>query len=145
MAAVHRVLGYWIPVVVGAWLIDPKTVKEWKRLYRLLSLRDQDEALVWIIAHEAFHYLRRTRQIDGKNVEIEADRYAEEVLRAFQALPAEVTFAVVIIGTEVGDCQVFIFPIKKYVARLVEVVKKYWSDNQEMLDKMNQIKKLQSA
>ena len=24
----------------GAWLIDPKTGKEWKRLYRLLSLRD---------------------------------------------------------------------------------------------------------
>ena len=70
----------------GAWLIDPKTGQEWKRLYRLLSLRDQDEALVWIIAHEAFHYLRRTRQVDGKNVEIEADRYAEGVLRAFRVL-----------------------------------------------------------
>jgi hypothetical protein len=27
-----------------------------------------------------------TKQIDGKNVEIEADRYAGGVLRAFQAL-----------------------------------------------------------
>jgi len=35
---------------------------------------------------EAFHYLRRTRQIDGKNVEIEADRYAEGVLCAFRVL-----------------------------------------------------------
>jgi hypothetical protein len=49
-------------------------------------LRDQDEALVWIIAHEVFHYLRRIRQIDGKNGEIEADRYAEVVLRTFQVL-----------------------------------------------------------
>jgi hypothetical protein len=57
-----------------------------KRLYGLLSLRDQDEALVWIIAHEAFHHLRRSRQIDGNNVEIEADRYAEGVLRAFRML-----------------------------------------------------------
>jgi hypothetical protein len=37
-------------------------------------------------AARPFHYLRRTKQIDGKNVEIEADRYAEGALRAFQAL-----------------------------------------------------------
>jgi hypothetical protein len=65
---------------VDAFLSNSAQIIHTKRL------RDRDEALVWIIAHEAFHYLRRTRQIDGKNVEIEADRYAEGVLRAFQVL-----------------------------------------------------------
>jgi hypothetical protein len=28
-----------------------------------------DEAIVWKVAHEAFHGLRRTRQIAGRNIE----------------------------------------------------------------------------
>lgn len=39
-----------------------------------------DEGLVYIIAHEAFHYLRRTKQVEGKDVEIDVDAYAEERL-----------------------------------------------------------------
>jgi hypothetical protein len=70
----------------GDVYLNADETKMWKRMIRLFWLTDEDEALVYIIAHEAFHYLRRTRQIDGKNVEIEADRYAEGVLRAFQAL-----------------------------------------------------------
>ena len=58
----------------------------WKRMIRLFWSTDEDEALVYNIAHEAFHFPMRTRQIEGKNVEIEADRYAEGVLRALQAL-----------------------------------------------------------
>ena len=42
-----------------------------------------DEGLVYIIAHEAFHYLRRTKQVEGKNVEIDADAYAEELIGGF--------------------------------------------------------------
>jgi len=69
----------------GEWFVDAKTGREWKRLYRRLLLEDEDEGLVYIIAHEAFHYLRGTRQIEGKNVEIAADRFAEGALERFRA------------------------------------------------------------
>ncbi len=39
---------------------------QWKRLYRPLELRSEDEVLVFLVAHEAFHYLRKTRQIAGR-------------------------------------------------------------------------------
>src|SRR5215212_3928715 len=68
----------------GEWLIDSKTGREWRRLYRRLWLETEDEGLVYIIAHEAYHYLRHTRQIVGKNVEIDADRYSEEMLERFR-------------------------------------------------------------
>jgi hypothetical protein len=66
------------------WFVSADGRREWKRMYRRLWLEDEDEALVYIIAHEAFHYLRRTRQIEGKNVEIDADRYAEDMLERFK-------------------------------------------------------------
>src|SRR5918993_1437067 len=59
--------------------------REWRRLYRRLWLEDENEGLVYIVAHEAFHYLRRTQQIVGKNVEIDADRFSEDKLERFRA------------------------------------------------------------
>jgi hypothetical protein len=47
-------------------------------------LKMEDEGLVYVIAHEAFHYLRRTKPIDRRNVEIDADTYAEEMLGDFR-------------------------------------------------------------
>jgi hypothetical protein len=43
-------------------------------------LKNLDEAIVWVLAHEAFHFLRRTRQIPGRNTEIAADQFADETL-----------------------------------------------------------------
>jgi hypothetical protein len=37
---------------------------QWRRLYRPLELRSEDEVLVFLVAHEAFHYLRKTRQVE---------------------------------------------------------------------------------
>jgi hypothetical protein len=54
-----------------------------------LELETEDEALVYIIAHETFHYLRRTRQIEGKNTEIGADRFSEDMLEKFRAMTFE--------------------------------------------------------
>lgn len=53
---------------------------QWKRLYRPLELRNEDEVLVFLVAHEAFHYLRRTRQVEGRHGEIEADAFALKTL-----------------------------------------------------------------
>lgn len=63
-------------------------VREWKRVIGYTDARTRDEGLVWIIAHEAFHFLRHTRQVEGRNTEIEADRFADEQLRLLRRLRA---------------------------------------------------------
>ena len=57
---------------------------QWKRLYRLLELRSEDEVLVFLVAHEAFHYLRKTRQVAGRHGEIEADVFALKTLEQYR-------------------------------------------------------------
>ncbi len=59
--------------------------RRWIRLYGTTALDSEDEAIVWIVAHEAYHYLRRTRQIPGRNVEIDADRFSDEALDHFRS------------------------------------------------------------
>ena len=53
-------------------------------MYRPLELRSEDEVLVFLVAHEAFHYLRKTRQVDGRHGEIEADAFALKILRQYR-------------------------------------------------------------
>lgn len=60
------------------------TVRRWIRLYGQTPLDTLDEALVWIVAHESYHFLRRTRQVPGRNAEIEADRFSDEALEHFR-------------------------------------------------------------
>ena len=57
---------------------------QWKRLYHPLELRSEDEVLVFLVAHEAFHYLRKTRQVEGRHGEIEADAFALKVLEEYR-------------------------------------------------------------
>jgi hypothetical protein len=56
---------------------------QWKRLYRPLELKSEDEVLVFLVAHEAFHYLRKTRQVEGRHGEIEADAFALKMLEQY--------------------------------------------------------------
>jgi hypothetical protein len=60
---------------------------QWKRLYRPLELGSEDDALVFLVAHEAFHYLRKTRQVEGRHGEIEADAFALELLEQYRDGP----------------------------------------------------------
>ena len=53
---------------------------QWKRLYCPLELGSEDVVLVFSVAHEAFHYLRKTRQVEGRHSEIEADTFALKML-----------------------------------------------------------------
>lgn len=75
-------------LVPGREILSPRhrkgKTRRWIRLYGMTSLGTLDEAIVWIVAHEAFHFLRRTRQITGKNTEIDADRYADAALLHYQ-------------------------------------------------------------
>ena len=57
---------------------------QWKRLYRPLELGSEDEVLVFLVAHEAFHYLRKTRQVEGRHGEIEADAFALMMLEHYR-------------------------------------------------------------
>ena len=61
-------------------------LREWKRVVGYTEARTRDEGLVWIVAHEAFHFLRHTRQVAGRNTEIEADRFADEQLHLLRRL-----------------------------------------------------------
>jgi hypothetical protein len=60
---------------------------QWRRLYLLLEIGGEDEVLVFLVAHEAFHYLRRTRQVEGRHGEIEADAFALKALEEYRAQP----------------------------------------------------------
>jgi hypothetical protein len=59
-------------------------------LYRPLELRNEDEVLVFLVAHEvlvaheAFHCLRKTKQVAGRHGEIEADAFALETLEQYR-------------------------------------------------------------
>ena len=49
-----------------------------------LELGSEDEVLVFLVAHEAFHYLRKTRQVAERHGEIEADAFALETLEQYR-------------------------------------------------------------
>ena len=54
--------------------------RQWRSVRKPFMLASVDEGIVHIGAHELFHFLRRTRQIPGRNSQAEADQYAHEQL-----------------------------------------------------------------
>lgn len=58
--------------------------KAWLMLGGETKLADAGETVVWICVHELYHYLRATRQVSGRNAEIEADAFADARLEAFR-------------------------------------------------------------
>jgi hypothetical protein len=69
---------------VGQWLYDPGNGREWKQVRGRTRVVDLGEAVAWIFAHEAFHFLRDTRQVPGRNTEIEADAFADAQLGVYR-------------------------------------------------------------
>jgi hypothetical protein len=71
---------------VGARYVATRNGKsvQWKRLYGPLELRSEEEVLVFLVAHEAFHYLRKTKQVEGRHGEIEADAFALKMLKQYR-------------------------------------------------------------
>ena len=67
----------------GEHIINSKGV-QWIRIKSHITLASMDEAVVWVGAHEAFHFLRKSRQIPGKNGEIEADEHADRKLAEYR-------------------------------------------------------------
>jgi hypothetical protein len=69
----------------GEHIIDHKTgvVKRWIRVRAHTQIHSMDDAIVWLGAHEAYHFLRRSKQIPGRQGEIEADEHADRMLAEF--------------------------------------------------------------
>lgn len=44
-------------------------------MWREDRFQTKEEAFIWLAGHEAFHWLRHSRQIPGKNYETQANRY----------------------------------------------------------------------
>lgn len=63
--------------------LDLRTGVAWRRLARRIPLMDYSEALVYLVAHEVFHFLRRERQVAGRNNNIDADAFAIARLQEF--------------------------------------------------------------
>jgi hypothetical protein len=84
--------GGWPPIpegcVEGIYCRAEKggVVREWKRVIGYTEALTQEEGIIWIVAHEAFHFLRRTQQLPGRNTEIEADKFADEQLKSLRKL-----------------------------------------------------------
>jgi len=75
--------GTWPPIPEGVeeagYSMNGRTGKQWMRVRRKLIVATVEEAVVVIMAHEGFHFLRGTRQVDGRNVENAAAAF--EVLK----------------------------------------------------------------
>ena len=57
----------------------------WAWVWDEEPVRTRDEIMVWIAAHECFHFLRHTRQVDGIQRETRANRFGFLWLREFKA------------------------------------------------------------
>jgi hypothetical protein len=68
----------------GEHVRDERSGRQWIRVLGKTRLEDLDEGIVWVASHEAFHFLRRTRQIPGRNTEIQADQFADNTLRFYR-------------------------------------------------------------
>jgi hypothetical protein len=58
--------------------------RAWWKQDGYITVNNLNEAIVWIVGHEAFHFLRRTRQVPGRNTEHEADAAGNAALAAFR-------------------------------------------------------------
>jgi hypothetical protein len=62
---------------------------QWKRLYYPLDLKSEDEVLMFLVAYEAFRYLRRMKQVPGRYGEIEADAFTLITLEQYRDGPKQ--------------------------------------------------------
>jgi hypothetical protein len=59
------------------WATSTRRIDEarWEWIWREDWFHTKEEAFVWIAGHEAFHWLRHSRQVPGANYETRANQY----------------------------------------------------------------------
>ena len=70
------------------WAVGTRQLnaKYWEWVWREDQFHTLEEAFVWVAGHEAFHWLRHSRQIPGRNYETQANRSGFEWLDEWRAL-----------------------------------------------------------
>lgn len=58
-------------------------VTRWNKVTSSTILTNRDMGIIWLGAHEAYHFLCKSKQIKGRNGEIEADAFADKKLLDF--------------------------------------------------------------
>jgi hypothetical protein len=73
------------------WAVGTRAIDKarWEWLWREEHLQTKEEAFVLVAGHEAFHWLRHSRQIPGANRETQANRYGCAWLDEWRALTDE--------------------------------------------------------
>jgi hypothetical protein len=72
--------------VMGEHVMKHQIVKgqsiytNWIRVCAKTRVNTMDEAIVWVGAHEVYHFLTKSKQLKVRNGEIEADAYADKML-----------------------------------------------------------------
>jgi len=57
---------------------------DYEYIYERVVFSDVEEAMIFVIGHEVFHYLRRTKQIPGRNTEPQANQFGLKWLEEFR-------------------------------------------------------------
>lgn len=57
----------------------------------IITLLDQEEAIVWVMAHEIGHYLARTEQVDFQNIEALVHKFSNDWLKDWREYLQEVS------------------------------------------------------
>lgn len=73
------------------WAIGTKRTSQtqWQWVWREDRFQSKAEAFVWIAGHEAYHWLRHSRQIPGQNYETQANRYGCQWLDEWRSMTPE--------------------------------------------------------
>jgi len=82
--------GSWPPVPAKCYLDKKMKIRrkqkpvDWMRIAMDLVIHSVDIAAVYLFGHEFWHYLRKSRQIEGRNTQTQADMFGLAFLRAAQ-------------------------------------------------------------
>jgi hypothetical protein len=82
----ERQFPYPVKWAVGTKRTDPT---QWQWVWREDRFQTLEEAFVWIAGHEAYHWLRHSRQIPGQNYETQANRCGFVWLDEWRSLSPE--------------------------------------------------------
>lgn len=74
----------WMRCGGGTVYEGSRIVKMWIALASPITLADMSEGVVFVGAHEFFHFLRHERQVPGRNNEVEADLFAYDRLTEYR-------------------------------------------------------------
>jgi hypothetical protein len=86
VAITARELPYRVKWAIGTKPLGPG---RWEWVWREDRFETKEEAFVWIVGNEAFHWLRHSRQTPGQNFETQANRYGFAWLDEWRKLTAE--------------------------------------------------------